>query len=349
MTEETLYFDRNENQYGPAPACFEALRSVGIEQMSFYSRDFVRGVKSPLSERLAADFGVKEKEILLGYGGEDLLKQTVHCFLGAGERIMIPSHSWWYYKTIADEVDGVKVEYPIVEGTDVYTYDIPAMLQLYDEQRPSVVLISSPNNPTGNVLPRADLLRVLEHMKDTVVVLDQAYWSYADQENDFIGELHAQYPNLLVIRTFSKYYALAGVRIGFAVLGTNLGKLERYSARYLGYHRLSEPVALAALDATEYYRGIAEKMEEDKEMFRTRFAALPGFTVYRSWANFILVKIPEALMAPLKEYLTGRGLVVKFMNEQLLHSHMRITLGTQEQNRLLADAILSYIEEHPAA
>ncbi|MCB2204517.1 histidinol-phosphate aminotransferase family protein [bacterium] len=349
MKSELLYFDRNENQYGPAPACFEALRNAGIAEMSFYSRDFMRKVKSPLSERLAADFGVEEKQVLLGYGGEDLLKQTVHCYLAAGERIMIPSHSWWYYKTIADEVDGVKVEYPIVEGDESYEYDVPEMLRLYDEHRPAVVLISTPNNPTGNVLSREDLLRVAEHMKDTVVVLDQAYWSYADQGNDFIGELNRRFPKLLVIRTFSKYYALAGVRIGFAVLGSALETLERYSARYLGYHRLSEPVAMAALDSVAYYQDVAQKMEEDKEMFLNRLGGFPGFKVFRSWANFILVKIPEDLMAPLKEYLTGKGLIVKFMNEELLHSHMRITLGTQEQNRILADAITTYMQEHNQA
>jgi len=108
-------------------------------------------------------------------------------------------------------------------------------------------------------------------------------------------------------------------------------------------------VALAALDSVDYYRGIAQKMEEDKEMFHTRLGAFPGFNVYRSWANFILVKIPEERVAPLKAHLTAKGLVVKFMNEDLLHSHMRITLGTQEQNRLLADTIVAYMQEHPAA
>jgi histidinol-phosphate aminotransferase len=349
VAEKILYFDRNENQYGPAPECYDALRRAGLEHMSYYSRDFVRGAKSILSERLAADFGLLESDILLGYGGEDILKQTVHCYLGAGESIMIPSHSWWYYKTISDEVDGVKVEYPILEGEDSYEYDVPEMLRLYDDHHPSVVLISTPNNPTGNVLEHKDLLRVLDHMRDTVVVLDQAYWSYADRQGEVIGELHARFPKLLIVRTFSKYYALAGVRIGFAVMGRELSRLKQFSARYLGYHRLSEQVAMAALDAEAYYRDMAIKMEEDKEMFHARLGSLTGFKVFRSAANFILVKIPESLVAPLKEHLTGHGLIVKFMSEELLHSHMRITIGTLEQNRILVDAISAYMKEHTPA
>lgn len=340
-----LYFDRNENQYGPAPACFEALRNATIEEMSVYSRDFQRGVKSSLSERLARDFGLDEKDVLLGYGAEDILKQTVHCYLGKGERIMIPTHSWWYYKTIAGEVDGISVEYPIVEGDDSFEYDIPAMLRIYDEQRPSVVLISSPNNPTGNALAHDDLLRVLEHMKETVVVLDQAYWAFALQDDDVVAQLHARFPKVLLVRTFSKYYALAGVRIGYAVMGKDLTKLERFSARYLGYHRLSEAVALAAIDSADYYRDIAAKMEQDREMYRRVLSALPGFKVFHSHANFVLVKMPEEFCAPLKKDLTSQGLIVKFMSEDLLHSHMRITLGTQEQNRILAEAITTFVKE----
>ena len=89
---------------------------------------------------------------MLGFGGEDILKQTVHCYIHEGDKIMIPSYSWWYYKKIADEVGGVKIEYPIVEGEDTFYYDIEGMLKVYDETKPKLVLISSPNNPTGNRL-----------------------------------------------------------------------------------------------------------------------------------------------------------------------------------------------------
>src|ERR1051325_10486238 len=105
-----IYLDRNESQYGPAPACYEALKADNFKNMSEYSRDFARGVKSALTERLAHDLGIPEKQIILGYGGEDLLKQAVHCYLNKGDKIMIPSYSWWYYKKISDEKGGIKVE-----------------------------------------------------------------------------------------------------------------------------------------------------------------------------------------------------------------------------------------------
>ena len=340
-----IYLDRNENQYGPAPACFEVLKGDNFKNLSEYSRDFSRGVKSVLSERLANDFGVPEKNILLGYGGEDILKQAVHCYLNKGEKIMIPSYSWWYYKKIADEKEGVKIEYPIVEGEDSFYYDLEGMLQIYEEHKPKLVLISSPNNPTGNRLEIDELKMVLQKMKDAVVIIDEAYTLFYNKNTDHLKDIITEFPNVLIIRTFSKYYGLAGIRIGFVLMGENHADLSLFSARYLGYNRLSEQIAIAALDSEIYYDDMREKMVEDTEMYLQEFNKIEGFKAYRSYANFILVKIPADIKDDLKKYLIQRNIVVKFMAEDGLFNHLRITIGTQEQNKLLMNMITSFMDK----
>jgi histidinol-phosphate aminotransferase len=325
-----VFLDRNENNYGPAPACLEVLKRADPLTLSFYTKAHTRGVKSTLSERLSKEVGVAEERILLGYGAEDLLKQTVQCYLRPGAKLMIPSYSWWYYKEIASEVGGTNVEYPLVKGKDRFAYDVQAMLAMYRKEKPAVVFISSPNNPTGNSMSAEEMVAVLDALRDVPVVLDQAYWYHAAALS--VKEIVDRYPNTLLVRTFSKYYALAGVRVGFAVAGGGLGKMVKMSHRYLGYNRVSEEVALAALDSVDYYRGIAEKMAADKELYYSRVGKLPGVTVFRSDANFLLVEIPAVVRDRLKEFLTSRGLILKFMNEPLLQSQIRITLGTQEQN-----------------
>lgn len=329
-THDPVFLDRNENNYGPAPACLEVLKKTDPLTLSFYTKAHTRGVKSALSERLAKEVGVAEERILLGYGAEDLLKQTVQCYLQPGAKLMIPSYSWWYYKEIASEVGGENVEYPLVKGKDRFAYDVQAMLAMYRREKPGVVFVSSPNNPTGNSMSASEMTEVLDALSDVPVVLDQAYW-YHDAALS-VKEIVDRYPNTLLVRTFSKYYALAGVRVGFAVAGEGLGKMVKMSHRYLGYNRVSEDVAMAALDSAEYYRLIAEKMAADKEQYYRRVGTLPGVTVFRSDANFLLVEIPSDRRDQLKEFLTSRGLMLKFMNEPLLKSHIRITLGTQEQN-----------------
>jgi len=340
--KEIVYMDRNENQYGPAPACFEVLKADNFKNLSEYSRDFSRNVKSVLSERLADDFGIPEKNILLGYGGEDILKQAVHCYLNKGDKIMIPSYSWWYYKKIADEKEGVKIEYPIVEGEDSFYYDIEGMLKIYEEEKPKLVLISSPNNPTGNRLETDELKMVLRKMKDTVVILDEAYALFHKRDESYVKDLVNEFPNVLIIRTFSKYYGLAGIRIGFVAMGDNHAEFSLFSARYLGYNRLSEQIAIAALDATDYYDNMRKKMIADTETFLQEFNKMSGFKAYPSYANFILVKIPIEIKDGLKKYLTDRNIVVKFMAEDGLFNHLRITIGTQEQNLLLLNMVKSF-------
>ena len=342
MTRTTIYLDRNENNYGPAPACFDILKAADISRLSWYDRSFTHGSRGILSQRLAHDFGVAEDRVLLGYGAEHILKQTIQCYLAKGKKLMVPSASWWYYRKIASEVDGLSVEFPMREGVDRFVYDPRVMREVYERERPAVVFISSPNNPTGNSMAAADLEAVLADFRESVVVLDEAY--VFGPEKGYVRSLLAENPNLLVVRTMSKYYALAGLRIGFALMGTGLSALAKFGNRYLGYNRLSEEVAIAALDSTAYYSEIAGKVHDDRERYYAALGKLPGFRVFRSDANFVLAAISPAHRGGLKAHLAERGLIIKFMDEPLLNSHVRITIGTQEENHMLIDAIKSYFD-----
>lgn len=343
MEKKIIYLDRNENNYGPSPKCFEVLKNADLTKLSYYTRAHEKGFKSILIERLAKDLDVSREQILLGYGAEDLLKQAVQCFLSEGRSIMIPSYSWWYYKELASEANGSNIEYPIVVGNDTFYYDVKKMLEMYEQQKPEMVLISSPNNPTGNSLKNDDLYKILQKMRETIVILDQAYLSYSNPIN--IAEVIKENPNLIVIRTFSKYYALAGMRIGYAIVGKNLSALSTLMNRYLGYHRLSEMVALAALDSHDYYADLYDKMKADKELYFNELSKIPGFTPYKSDANFMLVGLPKEVMPELKSFLTEKGLIIKFMNEEVLNSHLRITIGTREENRMTIAAIKEFFNK----
>jgi histidinol-phosphate aminotransferase len=333
-----LQLDRNENLYGPAPKCFEALRNLGIDDLSVYSRDYLRGVKSRLAERLAAELRIPEKQVLLSEGSEDMLKQVVHCYVGPGEKVLCPAQSWWYYQSVAAEVAGETASFPLKEEGDRFVYNVDEIIGVYQKESPRVVLIASPNNPTGNSFPDADLKRLTEAFRESIVILDEAYWGFADESNEHIEELVTKYRNVLILRTFSKYFALAGARIGYAAAGASLTRIAKFSARYLGYNRISEALALAALDSRDYYQSIRNRMLDDRRAFYAFFDARPGYTCFRSDANFVLVRIPADHSAPLKKHLTERGLMIKFFTEQEFKDCVRITLGTQEQNAMLLEA-----------
>ena len=329
--EHKVYLDRNENNYGPAPLCFEVLKKADYSKLSCYTKVFSSGVKSILSERLAKEVNLPENRVLLGYGAEDLLKQAILCYLGKDEKLLIPAYSWWYYKELASEVGGKNLEYPLDEGADSFHYNFKKLIDLYKKEK-----------PTGNSISLSDLTKLLAELRESIVIFDQAY--AFDGFNDHLETLLKDNPNLILIRTFSKYYALAGLRIGFALIGENIQKLSRLTNRYLGFNRISEEVAIAALDSPEYYRSISYKMKKDKEVYYSELGKLNGFKIFKSDANFILIKIPKEIYKKLKEFMNGKGLIIKFMNEELLNSHLRITIGTEEQNLAVVNAIKEFAE-----
>jgi histidinol-phosphate aminotransferase len=347
----TQFLDRNESQTGPAPEVYKFLKKVDMDHLSWYSRDFQQGIKSRLSKKIADMFGFEEKYVLLSYGCEDLLKQTIHCYLNPGEKIMIPREAWWYYKKVASERSGSNVEYAMKKGTfdgiPYYLYDVDEMINIYRRENPKVVVIASPNNPTGNMIDTEGLKRFLEACKETIVLLDEAYWGFGSTDNSYVKPYIDEYPNLLICRTFSKYFALAGIRIGFAFAGRNLEVLINFATRYLGYNRLSERLGEIVLDNMKYYEKVGKQYEKDKQMFYDEFSKLKGFTPYKSFANFFLVDMPAGIRAGLKKYLVERNLLIKFLDEDAFHTEARISLGTKEQNKLLMKAIKDYCKENP--
>ena len=336
MGKKIAYLDRNEHNYGPAPEIEKVLRNFDPDKLCFYTRIYDEGKKSILSDYIAELYDIPEKQVILGYGGEDILKQVVHYFLSGDQKqktLLIPKFSWWYYKSIADEVNGRTVFYPLFEDGNTFKYDIQSIRETVEREKPEIVLIASPNNPTGNSLSKEELHEILSFIpRETAIVIDEAYASFSNKDTSYIKPLIEEFPNLLIIRTLSKFYGLPGLRLGFAFMGTALTRFLNYSTKYLGYNRLSEELGIAVLKSTDYYQQVADQMAEDRQMYMNELNTLEGFKVYQSNANFILVKYPIELKATLQAAFKAKGYQIKFMNEPDINTHMRITLGTHRQN-----------------
>lgn len=337
------YLDRNEFNYAPSQEVVDALKNFDINKLCFYTRIYDEGKKSILSVFLSDSYGIDEPQVLLGYGGEDILKQAVHYFLteeDGNKTMLIPKFSWWYYKSIADEVNGRTLEYPLYEEGDTFKYDFSTMIEMVHRENPKILLIASPNNPTGNGLTPQELDDLLSELPaTTTVVVDEAYASFVSTDTNYIKVLVNNYPNLIITRTLSKFYGLPGLRMGFGFMSKELTRFSKYSNKYLGYNRISEDIAIAALKSDGHYRNIARLMNESRAWYEAEIGTLPGFKVYQSVANFILVKYPIALKEALQKAFAEQDYKVKFMNEPGIDTHLRITLGRPEQNRIVIDTI----------
>jgi histidinol-phosphate aminotransferase len=214
------------------------------------------------------------------------------------------------------------------------------MLEMVETEQPKILLLASPNNPTGNGLTPDELDALLQRVPtSTVVLVDEAYASFVSADTSYVTRLVNKYPNLIISRTLSKFYGLPGLRMGFGFISKELTRFLKYSNKYLGYNRISEDLAIAALKSDAHYRDIARQMNESRGWYEKEIGALEGFKVYKSVANFILIKYPIALMEALQKAFAELDYKVIFMNEPDINTHMRITLGRPEQNRLVIDTI----------
>ncbi len=336
------YLDRNEFNFEPSPKVVEAIKNFDPKELCFYTRIYDQGKKSVVSVRLSEIYNVPEQQVLLAYGGEDILKNAIHYYLtkGNNKKILIPEFSWWYYNRVASECDGIFEMYPLYEQDDTFAYDVDEITAYTNRSHPRMLLLASPNNPTGNSLTSEEIGRIMENIPDdTIVLVDEAYASFITSDVDYIAPLVNKYNNLIISRTLSKFYGLPGLRCGFGFIGKGHDQFLSWVNKYLGYNRFSEAVALAALDSDEHYRHAADDMEWGRQLYKKQLGHLPGFKVYKSVANFILIKYPIEKKEALQKALADQDYKIKFMTDKGLESCVRITLGRREQTQTVCDTI----------
>lgn len=348
MNKEMNFLDRNEFNFEPSEKVVEAIKNFDPKDLCFYTRIYDQGKKSVISVRLSEIYHIPEEQVLLGYGGEDILKNVVHYFLmnGDNKTILIPQYSWWYYNRIASECGGQFEMYPLHETDDTFAYNVEEIIEYTNRIQPRMLLLASPNNPTGNSLNFEEIGRIMENIpSETMVLIDEAYASFITTDTDYIAPLVNKYDNLIISRTLSKFYGLPGLRVGFGFIGKGHDQFISYVNKYLGYNRFSEAVALAALDSDEHYRRVADDMEWGRQLYKKELDGKPGFKVYKSVANFILIKYPTTIKEKLQKALADQQYKIKFMSDKGLEDCLRITLGRKEQTQTVCDTILKVLKE----
>jgi histidinol-phosphate aminotransferase len=217
---------------------------------------------------------------------------------------------------------------------------VDEVIALTNKIHPRMLLLASPNNPTGNSLTPDEIGRIMENIpNDTMVLIDEAYASFITTDTAYIAPLVNKYSNLIISRTLSKFFGLPGLRMGFGFMGKGHESFLSYANKYLGYNRFSEAVAMAAIESEDHYRKVADEMEWDRQLFKKELGNLPGFKVYKSVANFILIKYPARIKEALQKALAEQNYKIKFMSDKGLEDCLRITLGRKEQIQVVVDTI----------
>lgn len=336
--DEVIKIASNENPLGPSPRAAAAMQAAVAELNRYPDGD-----ATDLRGALATRFGVTPERVLLGNGSNEILTLLGRILLGPGDEAVMSEGAFIVY-LLATQVGGAtRVAVPTVE----YGHDLDAMAGAITEKT-RVVFLANPNNPTGTMFRRAEWERFLSRVPDDVVVVsDNAYAEYVvDPEYpDAMAEVDS-HPGLVVVRTFSKIYGLAGLRVGYGVGPAWLVDLVDRVRDPFNVNHLAQVGALAALEDDAHVRACRE-MNRQGLRFLERVCRALGLAFVPSFGNFLLIEIGDAANA--FEALLRTGVITRPVGGYGFPRHLRVSVGTPEENTAFAQAVAALLGRSDAA
>lgn len=315
---DMIKLNTNENPYPPSPKVVEVLKSFDCDSLRLYPDPN----SQLLADALAKRYGLASDQVFLGVGSDDVLAIAFMTFFNSKKPVLFPDITYSFYDVWA-ELFQIPYERPALdEHFDLIRED-------YYKENGGVV-IANPNAPTG-VLQNMDFLRdVIEHNRDVVVIIDEAY---ADFSESSALELTKEYDNVLIVQTYSKSRSLAGMRIGYAMGNPELIKAMndvRYSYNSYPMTRLSVALGVAALEDETYFQDTVAKVVETREWTKEQLKRL-GFSFRDSRTNFIFAAHESVPAVQIFDALREKHIFVRHFSQKRIDNYLRISIGTREE------------------
>ena len=327
--KDIIKLNTNECPYPPAPAIAAKLAGYNIDELRLYPDPCV----TALTTSIADTYGVKKENVFVGVGSDDVLAIAFLTFFNSDEKILFPDITYSFYDVWAD------------------LYRIPYEVQPLDEnfcickedyfKKNGGIIFPNPNAPTGIEESLSNIEEIVAANPDVVVIVDEAYVDFGCSS---ALPLIEKYENLLVVQTFSKSRALAGIRIGYAFGSEKLIKYlndVKFSFNSYTMNRLTELVGCTCLEDKAYFTECVQKVIATRERTKRRLNEL-GFSFGDSKANFIFATHEAVPAKELFEALKEEGIYVRYFNKPRIDNHLRISIGTDEE----MDAMLAFLEQY---
>ena len=319
----------NENPLGPSP---KAMRAVAENLKNMHR--YPDGNAYHLREKLANKFELPMSSIMVGNGADELIELVAKTFLSPGEAVIIPDHAFLLYETMALSFDGRAVIVPLSD----FSVDLQAMINAVTSHT-KIVFINNPHNPTGKALMRDEISRFLNELpSDVIVVLDEAYIEFSTDPDVGSGlEFLDSYPLLVVLRTFSKIYGLAGLRLGYGFASEAIIDALNRVRQPFNVNSLAQVAAMAALDDDEFVKKTLTLTKEGLAYLYGELDRL-GLTYTPTQANFLLIKTPLGSRETYERMLK-QGVIIRPMDSYGLEDCIRVNVGLPEENSRFIHAL----------
>jgi histidinol-phosphate aminotransferase len=325
--------DGNENPYGPSPKVAEALGTYGFYHL--YPDPGQRSVREAVADYVGAD----PSQIVMGNGSDDLLNICAMLFLSPGDTLVNAPPTFGVYSYLGHVFDANTVQ---VERDEDFSLDLPALERALDGGG-KLLFIASPNNPTGNSLPHDQLERLLAH--DAMIVVDEAYAEFTGES--YVGMV-AERDNLIVVRTFSKWAGLAGLRAGYGVFPPALAEIVWNTKVPFNLTVTAEQAILASLEDRYWLQKNVALIVAERERLFSRLADLPWLRPYPSHGNFILCEVRGLNANEVRDRLADQGIMIRYFDVPGLRNCIRISVGKPEHTDRVIET-LKAISARPAA
>ena len=325
----------NENPLGCSPLATAAMHEA-IKTIALYPD----GNGFELKEALHGRYGVEHARIVLGNGSNDMLELAARAFLTVGDKAVYSDHAFAVYPLATQTVGATGVSVPAIS----YCHDLKAMLQAAVEQQAKLVFVANPNNPTGTFLSAADLLDFMRALPASIlVVLDEAYNEYlpAECRYDSVGWLK-DFSNLIISRTFSKAYGLAGLRVGYAFANVQVADMMNRVRQPFNVNSVAQAAAVAALQDEDFVRRTNELNQRGIAQITQGLTRL-GLEFIPSYGNFISFKIGNGM----KNYrrLLELGVIVRPVASYDMPDYLRVSIGLESENEKFLTALKQVLGE----
>ncbi len=326
----------NENALGCSPYVAQALNHLTLGQIAAYPISAIH----PLRQKLADKLGVTREMITLGNGSDSLFCSLLTCFaLHNGKHILTHDYAFSSYAIQAKTLGIPVVSTGLHKNWEV---DMDAMIKACNDNT-ALIFIANPNNPTGLLLGQSDIKRLLENIPETtIMVLDEAYYEYVDDPNKaYSVDLLKKHPNLVITRTFSKAYGLAGLRLGYAIANPQITALLYRIQLPFVVNIAAMTAATAAVDDAEFIQQTVELNQQGIIQMQQGLSSL-NLTSLPTAGNFITFDCNTDSL-PIYQGLQEYGIIVRPLHPYGLNQHLRVTIGTSDQNSRFLDKLATEI------
>lgn len=321
--KDVIKLASNENPYGPSPKVRKAIAQAAGE-LNRYPDGGCYYLREVLAKRLK----IARNQLIFGNGSDELIVLAVRAFVREGDEVVIAKPSFLIYD-IASRIAGANIKSVPLKD---FRYDLEAMKKAVTKKT-KVIFLGNPDNPSGMYLTEKQVGDFLKSLRrDILVFIDEAYYEYVNAR-DYVDSIRLvkSYKNIIVTRTFSKMYGLAGLRIGYGVANAELIDLLNRIREPFNVNSLAQTAAMAVLNDRSYYRGLAKKVNAQRRFLYDCFKRM-GLEFVESHTNFILVDISGSA-ANVSKKLMKKGVIVRDMSIWGLNNFIRVTIGTGPENK----------------